>query len=104
MKTETRVLTAAEHRDWMMLTDAFSAALTKAMGERKIRSGFLRSGEPAWVEYERNVMLFAVNNARLERGKPVVDIDDVLRVENTAVGHSDYGYKFALRCAELVVQ
>ncbi|KXO90955.1 Uncharacterised protein (plasmid) [Tsukamurella tyrosinosolvens] len=104
MNTEARVLTAAEHRDWKKLTDDFSAALTQAASEREIRSAILGSGEPAWVEYERNVMLFAVNNARLERGRPVVDSADVLRVENTAVGHVDYTFKFALRCAELVFQ
>lgn len=34
-------------------------------------------------------------------GNTKVDIQDVLKIERTACGHSDYARKLALRCAEL---
>lgn len=56
---------------------------------------------PAWVLTERAALLDFVNTCRAERGLPLVDADAIRRIENTAVGHSDYGYKLALRCARL---
>jgi hypothetical protein len=54
-----------------------------------------------WIADERQAMCDAVNSIRLLRGKPLVTLADVERVERQAVGHSDYGHKFALYCAEL---
>lgn len=55
-----------------------------------------------WITDERQAMCDAVNSLRILRGKPLVTLADVERVERQAVGHSDYGHKFALYCAELV--
>ena len=56
----------------------------------------------AWVEQERGVMCDAVNRHRARLGKKPVTMDDVEAVEQLAVGHVDYGTKFALYCTELV--
>lgn len=55
-----------------------------------------------WIEDERTVMLEAVNKRRTVAGKLPVSRSDVERVERSAVGHSDYGHKFAIYCADLV--
>lgn len=57
--------------------------------------------DDGWILAERKAMLDAVN---IELGKarlPSVMLADIERVERLAVGHSDYGAKFALYCAEL---
>jgi hypothetical protein len=55
-----------------------------------------------WILAERLAMFEAVNARRALGGKPPVSITEIERVEQQAVGHSDYGHKFALYCAELV--
>ena len=60
--------------------------------------------EPAWVAYERKMMHEAVNRERTERSKKPIDVVEIKRVELLALGHTDYGEKFALYCAELVLQ
>ena len=60
-------------------------------------------GEPGYVAYERDVMLTAVNKERSARGLAPVTIRDFMRVEQLAVGHTDYSTKLSLYCAELAV-
>jgi hypothetical protein len=74
--------------------------LINAQHERPKREDFV-DGELGWVTYERTVMLNAVNTARSERGLPPVTVTEIERVEQQAVGHSDYTQKFALYCSEL---
>lgn len=57
--------------------------------------------ECAWAAYERSVMHEAVNRVRADTGLTPLPIEAVTRVENLAVGHSDYSRKFAFYCAEL---
>jgi|GEM_PF-3306331 len=60
-----------------------------------------RDQDPNWIETERNVMLAIVNERRVELGKSPVTAEEIERVEQAAVGHFDYGHKFALYCTEL---
>lgn len=60
-------------------------------------------GEPGYVAFERDVMLKAVNKERSARGMAPVSLQDFMRVEQLAVGHTDYATKFSLYCAELAV-
>lgn len=82
------------------LYDRMHATLIAAQAERPNRQAML-GDEPEWVRYERDVMWQAVNAARSERGEPAVLLADILRIENSACGHSDYTAKYALGCAEL---
>lgn len=59
-------------------------------------------GFDAWVLAEREAMCDAVNKYRARLGKNPITIEDVARVEQMAVGHTDYGTKYALYCTELV--
>lgn len=54
-----------------------------------------------WIKYERETMLNCINSIRKSKGMDSLELSDVERVENMAVGHSDYGPKFALYCSEL---
>lgn len=58
----------------------------------------------AWVLAELQGMCDAVNVIRLERGRPLVTVSDIERVETGALGHVDYACKFALYCAELALE
>lgn len=59
--------------------------------------------ELEWVLYEREQLLTAVNVERASRGLPEAALSDVKRVEQMAVGHTDYGHKFSIYCAELAM-
>lgn len=59
---------------------------------------------PAWVLYERYQMLCAVNlELAVYRNPGPIDIKAIERCERLAVGSVDYAEKFALGCAELVL-
>jgi len=64
--------------------------------------GKLRDQREDWVTAERTTMWEAVNRHRTQLGKKSLPIEDVARVEQGAVGHTDYGTKYALYCTELV--
>jgi len=66
-----------------------------------VREAAKRGKNLAWIEAERKVMLTLVNQERQKHGRDPVTLEDVERVERSAVGHSDYAHKFALYCAEL---
>jgi len=57
---------------------------------------------PEWVLYERGLMLDHVNAERGEHARPLVEADEIARVERQAEGHADYALNFAFYCAELV--
>lgn len=59
--------------------------------------------EAGWVAFERNTLLGAVNTERVARGLGSVSREMFMRVEQLAVGHSDYSTKLALYCAELAI-
>lgn len=60
--------------------------------------------EAAWAVYEREQMLRTVNQERAKLRKQPLLIKEIEQVEQLAIGHTDYGEKFALYCAELVLQ
>lgn len=76
------------------LRDAFLEALKEA---QKLRS------LGGWTLRERKAMLTVVNEERKKGGMTPVTLEDVQRVENLTIGHSDYSSKFALYCAKLAL-
>lgn len=94
--------------DLLACRDILLAALTDAMAEREQRPEMTettdRDGLPctelAWIVHEREVMAATTDRLRAERGLEPVDRVALMRVEALATGHSDYGSKFALYCAE----
>jgi len=60
-----------------------------------------RNERDDWQEQERQAMLRVVNDERRDRGLPSLQLAEVERVEQRALGHTDYGTKFALYCSEL---
>lgn len=57
---------------------------------------------PAWVLFEREAMLNAINVERAKRGATPIDVARLYREECQAHGHSDYDRKYALYSAWLV--
>jgi hypothetical protein len=87
---------------------ALKVAFEACTKERHKRRGLVHDPERGrdefeWVVFERRAMWVAVNLFRASNGLPAVKMSDILRVENTACGHSDYYRKFPLYCAELAV-
>ena len=85
-------------------TDVLRATLARAQEERPRRPDLVDGPdgpECEWAVYERARMHETVNAIRSERGLHAVPVEDIIRVERLAVGHSDYSLKFALYCAEL---
>ena len=85
-------------------TNVLRATLAIAQEERPQRPDLVDGPdgpECEWAAYERARMHETVNAIRAERGLPAVSVEDVVRVERLAVGHSDYSSKFAFYCAEL---
>lgn len=86
-------------------TDCLRATLTAAQKERDQRPDLVDGPdgpECEWAAYERARMHEKVNEIRADLGRPALPMEDILRVERQAVGHSDYSLKFAFYCAELV--
>lgn len=98
MTTATRLIATYE---------ILHAALITAQAERDQRPDLVTvNGQPecAWAIYERGVMLEQVNKIRADLGYQPVHMAAVERVENAAVGYSDYTKKYALYCAELALK
>jgi hypothetical protein len=86
--------------------DAFLARLREASKRRDERWDEvpgLYGPEPGWVIYEAEQMLALVNELRAENGLDPATLEQVLRIEQSASGHSDYPDKYALRCAFLAL-
>ena len=63
-------------------------------GDRKIH--------PVHKQPEYLVRLCSVLASKIQAaGNPSVTLEDVLKVERSACGHSDYEHKFAFYCADL---
>jgi len=84
-------------KDRLKILAAFKNTLFEASSCRKDKNEFI-NGELAWVTHERNIMLKEVNSLLHDP----VDIEDIKRCENSAIGHCDYISKFALYCVFLV--
>jgi hypothetical protein len=56
-----------------------------------------------FAKFERLAMWRKVNEVRAELGKDPLPLRSVEEVEQYALGHFDYGLKFALYCSELVL-
>lgn len=84
--------------------DQLNLAFQRAADERDKRLTIDKAtSEPGWVLHERSVMHGTVNRIRAERGLDPVPLSDIEVVERSAQGHSDYAWKFVLRCADLTV-
>lgn len=80
-------------------------ALTSAQEQRGEREGMSSEGLPAWIAYERAVMIDATTALLVRHGLPLNSRDisqAVERSEQLACGHVDYTSKWALGCAEYV--
>lgn len=93
------------HAQWKFLRERMLAVLEEAQKERAdLNRAPLIAGEPAFVVNERTRMFSAVLFERLKLGQPPIPISSIMRVESMASGHVDYTTKFALYCAELVIE
>lgn len=94
------------HHDRRAVHERLVAELTDAATQRHHREDLVNGPtgyEPGWVRYERGRMLAVVNDERSKRGLQPVAWTMVARAESAAAGHVDYVTKYALYCAELVV-
>jgi hypothetical protein len=94
-------------RDRMAVRDMLLLELADAAAHRDERIEILKTAYGPvceWVVYEWWRMLAAVNTERTIRGLAPVGIGSVQRAERLASGHVDYATKYALYCAELVVE
>lgn len=94
-------------RDRLHVRDRLLAELTAAAKERHLREDVVSTPhgpEATYVEYERTRMLTLVNAERDARGRGPLDMARVAAAERLASGHVDYAAKYALYCAELVVE
>ncbi|HEY9369933.1 hypothetical protein [Streptomyces sp.] len=85
---------------------AFGTRLREASMHRELRWDpvpGLWGQVPGWVVYEAEQMLALVNELRAENGLSAATLEQVLRIEQSACGHSDYPDKYALRCAFLAL-
>ncbi|TMS00147.1 hypothetical protein [Nonomuraea basaltis] len=90
----------------LAVRDVFLARLAevgKHRDERWDEVPGLYGPEPGWVIYEAEQMLALVNEIRSGDGLPLATLEQVLRIERSASGHSDYPDKYALRCAFLAL-
>jgi phosphopantetheine adenylyltransferase len=105
-----------DHRERTAVRVRLSAVFQAAAKERPKRPDIVRvektlllSGrrfvdhECAWVTYEREQMLAAVNVERASRGLEPVTIQHIERVEQMACGHVDYAVKYPLYCSEIAL-
>lgn len=81
----------------MKLRDHFLDLLS---AEQKLRNNCIGT---EWIQNERRVMFTEINAQRISRGKSPITLQELINVESMASGHSDYSSKFALYCAELVL-
>lgn len=95
--------TAEERRQ---LRDRFRAVLLAAHVHRDERPGIVQTPtgpECEWAEYERGLLLAAVNAERSRRNLTPATIEQVRHADYQASGHVDYADKVALYCAEIAM-
>lgn len=93
-------------RVYATMQDVFQEAAKKRKDRPKAVKDPLDSNGwvlPEWVLYERRQLLSAVNLERLSRNLPAATERDISRMEQMACGHTDYGTKYPLYCAELAL-
>jgi len=69
------------------------------MEEAKNRSFF---SVDEWIANERIAVLKAANKYCVENNLKQVTVEEVMKAENNAYGHSDYAAKFAIGVAEII--
>ena len=89
--------------DLVTLTQRFESVLVMASRQRAARSSLTSTGELEWVQFEREALAAAVSHECKRRGREPVPEQTLRKIEDSAVGHSDYAYKFALRAAQEVL-
>lgn len=94
-------MNSPEHRNHMRRYEYLKDTLTAAQRERQFRPINLEGMD--WRNYEKMVMWGEVNKFRAALDKPLLNFDKIEEVEQYACGHFDYTKKFALYCAELVL-
>ena len=77
--------------------DELMKVLEKAQEQRPNLRKWVNN-ELEWVSYERQQMLNAVNTLCGQKAT----FEEIIKIENSALGHSDYSSKFVLRCCELI--
>ncbi len=92
-----------------MWTDYLVSVLVEAQKRRResAMQALVSTGEGSelrWVLHERVQMLKHVNKAREGIGRAPVTEDAVRAAERQAEGHSDYTRKWALYCADLILE
>ncbi len=73
-------------------------ALTREAAKRKSRP------LEVWIAAERDAVWRAARDAALQLGSPVPTMDQVKNAECAALGHSDFGSKWARRVSEIITQ
>ena len=76
--------------------------LTAEQEKRNDRKGQI-DGETEWIVLERRLMIDTVQQMRKEENLEPAPVEEILRAETEACGHSDYTKKFARYCAEITV-
>lgn len=83
----------------IQLRDHLLDVLSEA--QEKYRKMYIHTLE--WVDKEREAMLSEVNRQLVNRQKSEISMDQLIRAEHLAVGHTDYSSKFSLYCAEIIL-
>lgn len=91
-----------------LLFERFDKTLAEAMKQRNNRTKLVETEYdlcevPEWVVFERHVLFRAINRERAALGKAPISMSEQMRCEASAAGHVDYQRKYALYCAELVL-
>lgn len=85
-----------------VMSQTYRNALHQELHELLCSEAGKRDQREDWITAERRALCEAVNRHRTRLGKSPLTMDDVERVEQQAVGHTDYARKFSLYCTELV--
>lgn len=91
---------------WRAAFNDLLETLVAAQGERHKRQDWVEQPgyrEIGWAVHERQVMTDRVNLLRSRAGLAPVPMTAIAIKENLAMGHIDYTKKWALGCADLVI-
>lgn len=58
---------------------------------------------PEWIQKEHEEMLTEVNIQLATRCRKPITLEDLVKIEQNALGHSDYSSKFSLYLAEVIL-
>lgn len=103
----THALNKSSIIERLHLQHFFLSILREASKERSSRSKLINTAsgtmETEWIVFERKIMFDNVNHERSLRGLQPITLQDFIKKENLAVGHSDYCNKLALYCVNFVL-